>query len=321
MKISNGIKIATANKPLCYKMLFSRVLITMIAVVGCFLFANIVVREILSSDEVGALLTYVIAIVKDFILGSSAPAAEIKAGFEEHLRSISSLLSGMSGEIVGVFFAILGVTQVAKFFTAICDYVIAVNVNEHMSSMRHAEFFTTLAEHIKPALAYALYCVILLFIYNVCILSFSVLLFFILIGKIGMYAVSIIFFLLVFTDALKFTVVGLVPAQMVCEKSRVWAAFKDSFKGLNFKIMVERFLSYFTLRLITIVITVVSGIVTFGVSTIITFPLFAVSYMAVRFVDYYTVKRRKYFITFDDKVIPKELRTDGGQLLNKVDID
>ena len=43
--------------------------------------------------------------------------------------------------------------------------------------------------------------------------------------------------------------------------------------------------------------------------------------MAARFVDYYTIKRKKYFITYDDIVIPKELRTDGEQLLNKVDID
>ena len=43
--------------------------------------------------------------------------------------------------------------------------------------------------------------------------------------------------------------------------------------------------------------------------------------MAVRFVDYYTVNVKKYYVTFDNIVIPKELRTKGEQLLNQVDID
>ena len=115
--------------------------------------------------------------------------------------------------------------------------------------------------------------------------------------------------------------VGMVPAKMVCEKVGVIKSFRDSFKGLTFKEMLERFISYFVLRLIVFSTTLLFALPTFYVSLIVTIPLYSITYMAVRFIDYYTVHHNKYFITYDNIVIPKEHRTKGEQLLNKVDID
>lgn len=321
MKVTNGIKIAMANKPLCYKMLFSRTVITVIAYVICLLIASIVIQDILRSQEIRDFFSFAVNEFKNFVLGNSSTNQELSENLNMHILATKDMLVSKFGDIVWKVVIILLVVQVAKFFTGVCDYVMAVNVNEHMSSVRHAEFFTTLVEHVSPAIRYALYCVISLLLYNALIIAISALLFIALIKYIGFFTFTVVLFFVLFADAFRLMFVGMVPAKMVCEKCGVMRAFKDSFKGLSFKLMVERFLSYFIMRLIHISVTVLMCISTLGVSFIVTIPFFSVSYMAVRFVDYYTVQHKKYYLTFDEIVVPKELRNKGEQLLNKVDID
>ncbi len=321
MKVTNGLKIAMANKPLCYKMLFSRTVITVITYVICFLIANIIFQDILKSQEIKDFVSFAIIELKGFILGTGSTNEQLSIALNVHLSDIVNMLKATFSQFIWVPIVIVLIIQIAKFFVGICDYVMAVNVNEHMSSVRHAEFFTTLVEHFSPAIRYALYCVVSLLLYNTFIIGVSVLLFVLLIKYVGFLTFTIVILFIICADSSRLMFVGLVPAKMVCENCGVVRAFRDAFKGLNFKLMVERFLSYFIMRLIHITITVIMAISTFGVSIIATAPFFAVAYMSVRFVDYYTVQRKKYYLTFDEIVVPKELRTKGEQLLNKVDID
>lgn len=321
MKISNGIKIAMANKPLCYKTLFSRTLISMILTITCFLVAKIIIDDVMQSEAFNGLIHFLRSSFKNFVTLQDEANANFSSGINYHFRTILDVVRSRFKEVVFIIIGIVLLIQVAKFVTSLCDYVVAVNVNEHMSSLRHAQFFSTLAEHFKPALKYAVYCVVSLFIYNVVIIAISLLLFLGLVKVIGLFAFTFVLAFILFADAFRLMLVGMVPAKMVCENQKVMVAFRDSFKGLSFRTMVERFISYFTMRLLTIVVTSVAATASFGISLIVTVPLFSVSFIAVRFVDYYTVSIKKYYITFDNIVIPKELRTKGEQLLNQVDID
>ena len=321
MKVTNGLKIAMANKPLCYKMLFSRTVISLIAYVICFLIANILITSVIQSQEVKDFFGFAVQELKNFILGNPTPNADLSAQLNSNITATLTMLKAKIAEFMWMPIVILLIIQVGKFFTGICDYVMAVNVNEHMSSLRHAEFFTTLVEHFSPAIRYAIYCVVSLLIYNTFIVTVSALLFVLLIKYVGFFTFTIVLFFIVFADSFRLMIVGLVPAKMVCEKCGVIKAFRDAFKGLNFKLMLERFLSYFIMRLIQITVTVIMCVATLGVSFFVTVPFFSVAYMSVRFVDYYTVHHKKYYLTFDEIVVPKELRNKGEQLLNKVDID
>lgn len=321
MKVTNGIKLAMANKPLCYKMLLAKTIIFSIAITICLLFANIIVKPIIASTEFISLITFVRNIISSFINVEQIDGVIASEQLRIHLEAFLNLISSYSTKIILVGVAIFMVFQLARFVLSVCDYVMAVNVYEHMTSLRHAEFFTTLVEHIKPALAYALYCVISLFLYNSMVIGLSVL---IALGSINLFGVSglslVVLFIFVM-DAVRLMTVGLLPAKVVSEKCKVRTALKSVFKGLKFKDMLERFISYFTLRVLTVAATLILAVFTFYVSLIITVPLFAVTYMAIRFVDYFTVHQMKYFITFDDIVIPKAQRSKEEQLLNKVDID
>lgn len=319
MKVSNGIKIAMANKPLCYKTLLSRTLVSLILTIACFLIAKIVVDDVTQSEAYKSLITFLRTSLKNVIAVNDAANVNFAADFASHLQQVWVVVR--STELTFVVVGIVIVIQIAKFVVGICDYVVAVNVNEHMSSLRHAKFFSTLAEHFKHALGYASYCVVSLFFYNILVIAIVFGLFVLLIGPLGILAMPILLAVIFVADAFRLMLVGMIPAKMVCEGISARFAFKQAFKGLDFRTMAERFISYFTMRLLSIVVTVCASLATFGISLFITFPLFTVSYMAVRFVDYYTVNIKKYYVTFDNIVIPKELRTKGEQLLNQVDID
>ena len=107
---------------------------------------------------------------------------------------------------------------------------------------------------------------------------------------------------------------------MICEGKGPIEAFKISFKYFNFEDTFNRFFSYLIVSIVVYIVVLVSGIVSFNLSYVLTVPLSGIVFKALRFVDYYTVTCKKYYITFDEIVIPKELRQNDEQLLNKVDI-
>ncbi|MBS1313895.1 MAG: hypothetical protein HP048_00915, partial [Clostridia bacterium] len=47
---------------------------------------------------------------------------------------------------------------------------------------------------------------------------------------------------------------------------------------------------------------------------ILTWPLTFFFLVNMQFVNYYTLEKKKYYVTFDEKVIPKELREDESIL-------
>ena len=64
----------------------------------------------------------------------------------------------------------------------------------------------------------------------------------------------------------------------------------------------------------------ISGIALVGVGTVLVSSFCALMIVAMRLVDYYIIHVKKYFIDYDNIIIPKELRENDEQLLNKVDI-
>ena len=321
MKVTNGIKIAMANKPLCYKTLLSRTLISSILTFACFLIAGILINDVKSSDAYLSFVKFLRTSLRNFIAINDASNTNFATEFGAHIQAILETFKSNVGELVTIVIGVVAVIELAKFVTGVCDYVVAVNVNEHMSSLRHAKFFSTLVEHFRPAVRYATYCVVSLFFYNTFIIAVSLVIFITCIGSLGLATLPIIMFFVLFADAFRLMLVGMVPAKMVCEGVSATVAFREAFKGLDAKTMLERFISYFTMRVLYLIVTGISVMPTCGISLIITMPLFSVSYIAVRFVDYYTVSIKKYYINFDNIVIPKQLRTKVEQLLNQVDVD
>ncbi len=317
MKITNGVKIAVANKILCVKTLVARLIITIIMLATVFSFAKIIILPIIKSEELKQLLNLLREAIKNFIM------MKPDAGPLDFKTAISNLLQfvySKTTSIVWASIAILLVIQVMTFLLSICDFIIGVNINEHMSSMRHAGFFNTLFENFKNACRYAGSKTLFLFIYNVVVITLMVFLFIALIGEIGLHTFSIMMFLAIFSVAVKLSIIGQVLPKIVCENKKAFKSFVGAVKESKPNVFMQRLISYFITCVAVVVIVAVSSFVTFNVSFLITLPLSSVTFISLRFVDYYTINHKKYYVTFDDVVIPKELRKNDEHLLNQVDI-
>lgn len=321
MKISNGLKIATSNKSLSYKLLLYKFIVALLGCVSIYFFASIIIKPVLSSQQLKNLIDVIKRIVVEYF---NVTSAEISAGLNEKLafaiEDLQAFIFGMRGNIISSLIFLFVIFQVMKFLFALCDYVIAVNINEHMSSMRHAEFFSTLFENFKKACYYALYRTVMLLLYNAVIIVISIFGSMLLLKFLGISSLTIILLLVFGSIALRLSIVGHVLPKMVCENKSPFRAFIEGFKEKGFGVFVERFISYFVMVLCIYAITFLTAIITYNVALLVTIPFASVSIITVRFVDYYAYNHKKYYITFDEIVIPKELRQNDENLLNKVDI-
>ncbi len=320
MKIGNGVKIATSNKGLWLKTMLAKTVVLALFALILYLVANIIIEPILKSEELKYLIGAVREMVKDFIMFDDLASTNNATKLIEAFKKLLTFVKTMVSDIIWVGIAIFLIIQILIFILSMFDFVIGVNVNEHMSSMLHSNFFSTLFENFKMAFSYALFRTVLLLIYNLVIFVIVSLLFFAFMEMLGLFSLSIIILVVFVAIALRLMFSGLILPIMICENKSPFEAFKESFKYMRLNELGNRFLSYLVTALIVYVVVVVSGIVTFNVAYLFTIPLSGIIFKALRFVDYYTITCKKYYITFDEIVIPKELRQNDEQLLNKVDI-
>lgn len=320
MKISNGLKIATSNKALSYKLLLYKFIVAVLGCVSIYFFASIIIKPVLESEQLKNLIDIVRRIIVEYFNVGSVQANNLNDKLALTLQDLHAFIIGMKGNIISSLIFVFIIVQIMKFLFAVCDYVIAVNINEHMSSMRHAEFFSTLFENFKKACYYALYRTVMLLVYNVVIISISIAGAMLLLKWLGISSLTIILLLVFGSIALRLSIVGHVLPKMVCENKSPFRAFIEGFKEKSFSVFIERFISYFVMVLCIYAVAFLTAIITYNVALLVTVPFASVLLITVRFVDYYACNHKKYYVTFDEIVIPKELRQNDENLLNKVDI-
>lgn len=322
--IRNAAKITFANKSLCFKVLNFRLIVYAICFVICFFLARASIIPIIKSDEVADLFETLRGFVSDFLnatpsdIGNVMSTVNVQLG--ENLSALLKLISSQMGVIIGSIIGIVVVYLVEVFLLGMFDYTVGVIINGHMSSFQHAKFFNTLFENFSSACSYGLYRMIALFTYNLVMYSlmvgFGVGLFY-LIDFLALPFIVLFFILII---VIRQTFAGQTLPNMICGEMSVFNAFKANFKNLNKNQLSERFMSYSMLGIIMFAVIVATAAATFNVALLLTVPFNAVIYSAIKFVDYYQMNGKKYYVTYDDIVIPKELRDNDEQLLNKVDI-
>ena len=322
MKITNAVKIATSNKALCLKTLAYKLVVILACVISLFLFANIVIEPILKSQEVLNVVNATRNIIKNFIdMKQSEENAHYGEIIKQSLTTLNANIATMTLEIALVVVAMCLVLVFTSFLIALGDYSIAVNVYEHMTCMRHAGFFSTLFDNFKKAAIYALYKTLFSMVYYATWMAVVVTIIIFTANLLGIYIVTVALFSLFFINALYYALVGLVLPKMIAENLTPLSAFKNLFKNFKFKSMLSRLVSYFIMNVLVYVVSIIATISTFMVALLAIIPLASIAYIALNFVDYYSIIKSKYYITYDQIVVPKELRTNDEHLLNKVDID
>ena len=140
MKITNGVKIAISNKTLWLKTMLAKSIVVIAFITVLYAIANIIIEPILRSNELKELISAVRKIVSDFITFNDSNSESNALLIKDTTTSFLAYIHSMTANIVWVAVAIVVLFQIAKFIFSMFDYVIGVNINEHMSSMLHAGF-------------------------------------------------------------------------------------------------------------------------------------------------------------------------------------
>ncbi len=326
MRSGHAVKISFSLKGLAVKTLLSRLAIYLLTAVLIIICARSALLPILQNAEfqtafksLGEAIT---TMVYDYFSPEKITSAITSAELNNRIMAVLSHFSNNMGGIVWSSVAIFLIMQFAIFCASVCDYVIAINVNNYMTSLMHCKFFPTLFENFGNSLRYGLFMTITLLIYNaivylICYLL--ALLFLTLFDILGLFFIVLVLFV---TITLRFSITGHVLPKMICEDKKPFKALFECLGEIKKDIMklFDRFGVYFLVIILTFVINVVCAVFTLLVSLLITVPLTILIFSSIKFVGYYTEHKKKYFITYDEIYIPKELRQNDEKLLNKIDI-
>ena len=316
--VRKAVRITLADKSLCYKTLLSRAIVYAICFTAIYFIGRASILPILKSDEISALFEALRINVSDILNDpkSSEAVSEVRTAYHAFLNLLKACMSGFIWSAVGI----VGVVQVFKFLLGIFDYTVGVLLNDHMQTLRHAPFFYTLFEHFSESVRYGLYRMVALLAYHTVAFFTVYLIVYLLFKVIGVFVIPLAIFLIILVVVIRQTFAGQTLPLMIIEKKSAFQSFKESFIRYRVDYAKERFFSYMVLSIVSFSVSAALAQASLGVASIVTTPIIMVTFSAVKFVDYYMVHSKKFFITYDEIYVPKELRAGDEQLLNKVDL-
>ncbi len=325
MRAGHAVKISFSLKGLALKTLLSRLIIYLFTALFVFLCARGVFLPILKNNDfqlaLKSFLDAIKTIVRDFfspeVISSEITTLELYNRFMQLMSFVSNTTT-----VIKTIISILCVLFFSVFCASVCDYVIAINVNNYMTSLTRCKFLPTLIENFANALKYGLFMTITLLIYNGIVYGICELISLLVFEWLNISGVFFISLIIFITLTLRFSLIGHVLPKMICEEK---GFFKSLFECISevhkdvFKLF-DRFGTYFLVIILTFAINVVCAIVTFFVSLLVTLPLTILIFSSIKFVGFYVEHKKKYFITYDEIYVPKELRKNDENLLNEIDI-
>lgn len=316
--VRKAFRITLADKSLCYKTLLSRAIVYAICFTAIYFIGRASILPILKSDEISALFEALRINVSDILKDpkSSEAVSEVRTAYHAFLNLLKARMSGFIWSAVGI----VGVVQVFKFLLGIFDYTVGVLLNDHMQTLRHAPFFYTLFEHFSESVRYGLYRMIALLAYHTVAFFTVYLIVYLMFKVVGVFVIPLAIFLIILVVVIRQTFAGQTLPIMIIEKKSAFQSFKENFIRYRVDYAKERFFSYMVLSIVSFSVSAALAQASLGVASIVTTPIIMVTFSAVKFVDYYMVHSKKFFITYDEIYVPKELRAGDEQLLNKVDL-
>ena len=318
MNFKNAVSLLVYNFSNVYKMALYRVIVLVITLSLAAALILPSVMYIIDSSELEIFIGTFREIFSDLFSGKDVTVyGEIlNDRFTDLLNLISSKKLNLTISFIAAFFIML----VYSFLNCIAHFAFGGVINDHMSTLSHIGFTRCLIRNLKSA---SLYCLLFVLIKAVYYAIVGILLFYLLIFLlpiVSVFAFSLLMMVIFMASAFKQTVTGLFMPAMITGEKKVAKAFRMSFelpfvKGRFWKM----FSGYLICAILIFTVNLVFGAVTWGAALLITVPLSNMLVIALSFVNYYSFDKRKYYLTYDNIVVPKELREEE-KYLNEMDI-
>lgn len=311
MLFKNAFHLLVDNFSLNFKLLLYKVIVAVITLALSFALLYPTLNMLFTSQPFSDVLDAFAHFFKALASGDTA----YLSGFAEELQGKVSVLLDFIREKTPnvVFFCVFFVVIVliSKFLSGMGSFVCGKLLDNKMASYAKTSFSGAFISLFGKAALWQIVYVPLTFAYDLCVLALCYLFFLILLNVIS-FAVLASFAALMLSvalflvaQALKLTLFNDAVPSMISDKTNLRSAFCNSFRFTR-----ERFSLLFSTYLITALIimclNVLCALATFGAALLITLPMSYVMLSCIQFVSYYTFGRKKYFLTQDTIIQPKE---------------
>lgn len=299
MRFQNSMRLLMENFKNVYKLLLYKLIIALIA---CALYCAFILpdlMEIWNSEAVQTLVQH----CKDFLqalLGAQQQELErIKLLIVGDGGAVSQALSLLASKASGLIWSFIGCAVVYllnRFADTICYFTMGCILNDRMSTYAETPFFNVFISHLGKASAYAAVYVPTAFLFDVVTIFLGWLWLSVLPILPALFA---LFTTIALTQALKFSLTGHWMPAMIADNKPLGLALKHE-DDREAKQFWKAFSNYLITVYLVIIVNVVAAVCTMGSALLITVPACYFLYICLQFVNYYTVRGKKYFITYEN---------------------
>lgn len=295
MLFRNAIRLLVENFKNVYKIALYKIVVSL---VSSALICALVLPQVIQLWNSTVVQNLVSGFGKFFTSLFSADANGLESAKEltmESLGEIGELLSSKTLEIVLIAVGCVLVYLIRRFVETLCYFAVGGVLNDRMTSYAETPFFTSFVTNLGRASRYALVYVPVVFLFDVLTISLGLLILANIPIVVGLFLTMTV---IVAMQALKLTVTGLWLPAMTADKLGLKKALCVA-DGAEKKQRWKIYTTYIVAVYIVIILNVVAAVCTFGSAMLITVPASFMLFICLQFVYYYTVKGKKYFITYE----------------------
>ncbi len=298
MRFSNSIRLLMEDFKQAFKLLAYRLIMAVIVVALCSAFVLPELIEIVESDVTKEFISNFKNIFLSLVqhdVNSPSHYVELVFGENGSLKQLFNFIVSMKIELILVFFGCVLVYLLKRFVDTLVYFTIGSVINDKMSTYTDTPFFTAFVANLGKASKYALVYVPIGFAFDVgaFVLGYVMLRFLPL-----MLALFFAMTTIVVTQSLKLSFTGQWMPAMIADGKGLGNAIrmKDEQEKRQFR---KTFCLYVVMVYLIIILNGMAAVFTFGSALLITVPSSYLLLICTQHVNYYTIKGKKYFITYE----------------------
>lgn len=317
MRVRNVFGIVIRNYGLYFKTLLYKFVVFAVFAVTTILVLQVRMRDLY--DALYPVIQDVFATVKSLFSSVGSQATDTTSQLSAHWNEFLAFLSKNYGSLAITAVLLFLIVFLYRFFCEIADCVSMITFDEHMSSLRKTPYVSTLFANLRAILKFVAVEVIFACAYALIVGAATYGLILLLYRNLP---ILLPFFILLFIFAcqgLYNTFTSQFMAKAIIEKKSLKLSVKEGLRPEK-KYFWKMYASYTLINVVVYYLFSSSLIFTFGVGTVFLIPLASIFVCGMKTMDYYVINTRKYFIDYDNIVVPKELRENDEQLLKDVEI-
>ena len=298
MRFLNSIRLLVENFKNVYKLLLYKLIISLVAIALCCAFVLPELTALFRSVEIQTFLTDCKNLFKVVISlnGDALPAVkEAILGDSGSLYLAIGVVASQTSRIFLTFVGCVAVFLVKRFVETLGYFTIGRLMDDKMGTYAETPFLSAYIANLGKASSYSIVYVPVAFAFDIVCAAVVIL-------SIATLPLGIALFLsmtfIVAAQAFKMTIVGKWMPSMTTDNKTLDDSLYSDNKRERQQVM-KTYATYVVTMYFVVIVNVIAMFATFGSALIITMPASYILFICLQYVNYYTVRGRKYFITYE----------------------